>query len=352
MYGHFMPLFFLMGPFLYFYIRSIVGSDYKLTKQDWLHFIPFVVMLIGNLPYVFSNFSNKLILIHRIASGDLKIYAIHINLFFSDGVSLMLRNLILIGYNIASIRLFMKGREAIKSKMTEYGIQYRRIIIYIWMLLLSILFFIFISFTLLEFESKLLFYRYSVLWYWQIFNFRAFVFFVLTITLFFIPELVYGLPIKYYFKQLEEEGLSDSRQVIKEEAPEGIAEPEKDKLSYNQLMFTEEYVKEINEKMMNYLDLKPYLNPGFSQTNLSVAINIPVHHLSYYFNQVLKQKFTDWRNHLRVQHAKELIQNGKAEMFSLETISKECGFSNQTTFIKAFKQELQLTPSEFARSFK
>ena len=53
-----------------------------------------------------------------------------------------------------------------------------------------------------------------------------------------------------------------------------------------------------------------------------------------------------------LKHAAELIQEGKAEMFSLEFISKESGFSNQTTFIKAFKQEMKLTPSEYIHSLQ
>ena len=59
-YNHFSPLMFLIGPFLYFYVRNTLNNSTVLTNKDWLHFIPALVALIGTLPYIFQPFEKKL----------------------------------------------------------------------------------------------------------------------------------------------------------------------------------------------------------------------------------------------------------------------------------------------------
>jgi hypothetical protein len=57
---NFTPLFLLVGPVLYFYIRGLLRDDYRLSKLDWLHFIPALLLLINITPHLFSSFSDKL----------------------------------------------------------------------------------------------------------------------------------------------------------------------------------------------------------------------------------------------------------------------------------------------------
>ncbi len=57
---HFTPLYLMLGPLFYFYVRSLLVDDYKLSKQDYLHFIPAVIILINVLPYIFKGFDYKL----------------------------------------------------------------------------------------------------------------------------------------------------------------------------------------------------------------------------------------------------------------------------------------------------
>jgi AraC-like DNA-binding protein len=177
----------------------------------------------------------------------------------------------------------------------------------------------------------------------------AWFYLVLSVILFFIPEILYGLPSKQMgAKQVVPENFN---QGYKEEVKIEISNKEEEYPGYSQV-FTDDYIEEMGEIILKYLESKPYLDPGFNQTMMSVAIGLPMHHLSYYFNHVIKQKFTNWRNNFRVQYAKELIESGKAELFSLDSIGKDCGFSNQTTFIKAFKQEMKITPGDYIRFIK
>ena len=50
---HFTPLYLLLGPLFYFYIRGLLTDDHQLTKYDWIHFIPAVLFFINIQPYFF-----------------------------------------------------------------------------------------------------------------------------------------------------------------------------------------------------------------------------------------------------------------------------------------------------------
>ena len=63
-------LFFLIGPFAYFYVRSILRDNVKLTKTDFLHFLPFLLIFIGAIPFLFSSWEYKFLLAKSIAGGE------------------------------------------------------------------------------------------------------------------------------------------------------------------------------------------------------------------------------------------------------------------------------------------
>jgi AraC-like DNA-binding protein len=343
-----MPIYFLLGPMAYFFIRSITRNSAKLSQTDLLHFAPFIIVLVGILPYLFSNFQDKLILVHRVMLGDLDIFSNHTNIFITNGWSVVVRNFILFGYIVAAIVLYIKEDKNLKKNLNASGFHHNLVRFYLRVFLLII--FIFSAFALL-FSFRMLHFQGHVFNFYlangsSFFYIRAYLLLVLNIILFFIPEMLYGIPLQksstgstfHYFK-------SSGFQVLNE-SKESILNSEK------YLFFNEDYIRQIDESILTYLSSKPYLNPVFTQTILSEATNIPGHHLAFYFNRVLNRKFTDWRNQLRVQYAKELIEKENSDPLTVKTICEECGFSNQTTFIKFFKQELDMTPIEYIRSLK
>ena len=96
---------------------------------------------------------------------------------------------------------------------------------------------------------------------------------------------------------------------------------------------------------------QPYTNPSFNLAEFAVVLRIPVHHLSYYFREVKKQSFTDYRNEWRINHAKALIKEGKANEMTLEAIGLLSGFNNRNTFFNAFKKIEGISPSAFVNQF-
>lgn len=109
-------------------------------------------------------------------------------------------------------------------------------------------------------------------------------------------------------------------------------------------------LEEIESQIQDYLqDSKPYLTQGFSLAIITQNTGIPVHQLSYYFNDYLKTSFNDWKNHLRIQYVVSEINQGKHENFTLESLASSSGFASRANFNKAFLLEMNQTPTEYIK---
>lgn len=94
---------------------------------------------------------------------------------------------------------------------------------------------------------------------------------------------------------------------------------------------------------------RPYLDPAFSVTVLTIATGLPYHRIHAY----LKSKgitFAELRMTLRIRHAVELIDQGTSQRLTLEAIARECGYVSRTNFLTHFKKVVGVTPTEYAKA--
>ncbi|MFP3681350.1 helix-turn-helix domain-containing protein, partial [Pseudomonas sp. SIMBA_041] len=60
--------------------------------------------------------------------------------------------------------------------------------------------------------------------------------------------------------------------------------------------------------------------------------------------------FSEYVNDLRINYLlKELQENQTLRKYTIQTISEEFGYKSPTTFIKAFKDRTQMTPSDYIK---
>lgn len=105
-------------------------------------------------------------------------------------------------------------------------------------------------------------------------------------------------------------------------------------------------------KIEEYFEInKPWKNPNFKLTDLSIAINSNNTYVSNAINYCSGVNFNIFVNKYRIDFIKqELIE---IESFQqIKNIYLEAGFKQQTTFNKAFKYFEKTTPSEFIIEFK
>jgi AraC-like DNA-binding protein len=326
---NFTPLFILVGPVLYFYVRGLLRDDYRLSNLDWLHFIPAFLLFINIMPHLFSSFEDKLEYATRVLQSPSEILN-YKNIFIPAQLKFLFRPFIGLFYIVLCIRLIViKFRDERPSNKQSK-------LIFRWTSFLVLN-------TLLVYISFLVFsiFSYQSLDY-KIAEVKGFYFLIstlvglvlLNISLLFFPNILYGLPQLDYV-------ISNKLSKLNEETKELI------KKNARSFEISEEKLNLLQDKIEQYCLTQPYLNPDYSLSTMSADIDIPVHHLSYYFNEHLNINFNTWKNDHKINFVISLMEKGSNELLTLDALAKQAGFGSRTTFFNAFKQKTGLTPSEF-----
>jgi len=332
---HFTPLYLLLGPLFYFYIRGLLTDDHRLTKFDWIHFIPVILFFINIQPYFLSGWAYKL----QYAENVIKDVNNFINIdyiFLPPKFSFLTRPIFAIVYVIASLILIYK-RTIKESYLTDQvKLIYRwivllvttSVILYLGFLLFSLLSILINSFTLAENKGFIFLYA------------TVIGLLILNLSLLFFPNILYGLPQFDYVIVTKKNREGQHRLGIVEDF----------KKQSKSFEISSEKLDLLKLKIDRYIENKPYLNPDFNLTMMSSDINIPVHHLSYYFNEHLNIGFNTWKNNFKIDHVITLINDGSGEILTLDALAKQAGFGSRTSFFNSFKQKMGVTPSEYLNS--
>lgn len=329
---HFTPLYLLLGPLFYFYVRGLLSDDYKLNKKDFLHFVPAVMFFVNILPYFVKSWEYKL----HYADGVINDARNFLNidyLFIPTSLSFLSRPIFALLYVIASVRLIFR------YKLNEEIIAYQAKLVFKWLVFLvsiSILLYLgFLFFTFLSFYMDN--YRIAEKNADVVLYSTIIALFLLNLSLLFFPNILYGLP------QLDYAIVTKNNKEMEEQL--GIAEDVKKQTKSFEI--SDEKLNLLKLKVDRYIQNKPYLSPDFNLTVMSMDTDIPVHHLSYYFNEHLNVNFNTWKNDLKIDHVIYLIRNGSGEILTLDALAKQAGFGSRTSFFNSFKQKMGITPSEY-----
>lgn len=96
---------------------------------------------------------------------------------------------------------------------------------------------------------------------------------------------------------------------------------------------------------------KLYTQSTFSLKQLSEHLRENPHYLSQVINQDLQTNFYEWVNRYRIDAAKQALLTYPDK--TIITIAEDVGFNSKSTFNTAFRQQTQMTPSEYrARNLK
>lgn len=334
---HFAPLYMLTGPVLFFYIRGVLKDDHTLKRNDLFHFIPAFIYLINFSGYFISSFATKLSFAQSVIDNPMQLPNVY-GIFFSGQFNFIIRPLVGIIYSIVSAGMVYNYFVKKGSLEKQYGL------VKGWFIfLLSSTLVIYVSFLIFTI-SGIRNLNYQVAEqsgrYLLVATITGLI--ILDVSLLFFPNILYGLP------QLDApllkrisgfKILADVQEDVQIKSTKGL-EISNDKLEL------------LKFKIANYIINKPYLKSDFSLNTMSIDTEIPVHHLSFYFNEELNMGFNNWKNGLKIDYVVELINNGSSALITLDGLSKQAGFNSRSTFVNAFKQKVGSTPSEYINSLK
>ncbi len=325
------PLYLLIGPFTFFYVRSVLADKTQLTSRDWWHFLPFVLMVIEMLPFYLETAAEKtarMRLVFTSTYGDTQAEG-----FFNTQQHNIIQALSLIGYGVAiwlRVRKFKKRHPAVVTGPFKRWFQWIRL--YYWFMIVPFsLAFMLITISFFVPIGQLYTINYFVLC----------IFFALVLAaLFFYPSVLYGLP-KWEQKSPEPTSSAEPTRVTQHAAQ---PQPELKRTGV-----TDERMEKIAHEIDFYLTYQqPFLKQGFALADLASELDYSPHLVSAVINRHHEKRFNELINDYRVQY---IVQHSKTnknwQNLTLEAIAAEAGFSTRATFISAFKKSTGKTPSQF-----
>lgn len=327
-YAHFSPLWYLLGPVLFFYVKGTLTDKRAFSsKWDYLHFLPALIHLIGIWPYIMKPFAEKVQIASLIIQNMDYLKQINPNWLYPSVWAFVARPVLLLGY-LAVCAYWVWGFANGNDKFKQ--LPYKQFIItYRWLIILLA------TVTVIGINIMLL-----TVTFWEnpisaslinsdpIHNLSGIAFLIMSLSILIFPQVLYGMPSSTVAAQ-------KAKRKKKEAQPVGLTNEE-------------DPFYELALQIKQYLDTeKPFLNPEFSSADIAVAMNVPQHHVAYCFNSVFQTKFTKLRAEMRVAYAKELLKSGLSESLSIDGIGYKSGFSTRSNFYNTFKTETGLTPSEY-----
>jgi len=331
-----LPLSYLLGPLLFYYVKTTLADNSKLKKWDWLHLLPAAFIVINCLPFTTLPFDQKAQIAHEIVNVT-EHYALDFN-FVSFEFILYSRSIHLLGYAIFSIRLFYvhskKMVQENNSRSSNHSVISR------WIYLLCLMQII-IAVNSIGHMSTLYGVQFSIFgipstkiftekYYFEICGGG---FFLQNLSLFLFPKILYG-NVSY--------SIEEGKNTILDEIKSSLPKKQKETAT----------VQDIDQIIQSYLSDLPFIQKEFSLSQMSFDLKIPERFLSNYFNKELDITFSDWRKNLRIDHVCKLIEVGEAKNLTIEAIATNVGFASRSKFIDAFKERKGVTPSAFIKSIK
>lgn len=331
-YNHFTPLMLLLGPLLFFYVRGTLEDSQTLKKTDWLHCIPALIHLVGIIPYLFLPFSEKLALAQLIIEDIDQIISINSNYFYTASFNFLVRPLLLLVYIFYCMYLIWK-RFAVPNY--DNNIPKKQLLISLrWLIILiSSLFFIVIEFLIITVNSIHTKPSIGLVNSYPLYILSGAAYCVMSFSLLLFPNILYGFPKRKTSERTNTETQNKTDASVDENCE------------------NEDPFNDLTLAIQEYLaSEKPFLNPDFSISDIASAMQVPLNHVSYCINTVMKIKFSDLKSDLRVTYSLELLSGKIKHSYTIEGIAHHSGFKTRANFYNAFKAKIGMTPTEYQTS--
>jgi AraC-like DNA-binding protein len=343
----FNTVFFLIGPLSYFYVRSVLRDNSKLSKWDYLHFLIYFILFTGTIRFVFTSWDHKLEVAKVLISNETLSKSQRIQDFLPSFINNGIRPFHLAVYVIANWILIFKFKANLKERyLYTYQFKLMRNWLFCFNILLTAnaIFISIIIFNLFVYSNNEEFLNRS---YYFFFLLSA-GYTALNIVLLAFPQIMYGLPFESVYQNRADYAKTTNEPILdimdeEESDPVDIIGGERKLPQF----YSSLYIRQIEDLLENAKGKKEYLHPEFSIDHIQADSNIPIHHISFYFNNIAQVKFTEWRNLNRIEHAIELMNKDVLNSVNFKWIATKAGFSTQSTFIRAFKSHTGYSPSEY-----
>lgn len=297
----------LMGPLVYFHVRTSVDDGYRLLRLARLvHLIPTAIHLSLLLPFLFVGPE-----LRRTYEDLYRERELYRSVVPGIRVGFIITSLYVLG-SYFWIRRFEAHVMDIASFGDETHVRWLKIFILLLISLLFVLGFATLGEPIPAIAAI------------------AMVAFMSTITFIGLarPQLFHAIP-----KTLR--------------LPSPVADEEK----YAASQLEETQKDELLDVLTSHFENeKPYLQQDLTLRLVAEQINIPYRYVSQIINEKTDSHFMDFVNGYRIDAAKALLTDPDAAHLSIDGIADEAGFKSRSAFYAAFKKATGQTPGAFRKN--
>ena len=301
---------YLLAPFIYFYISSLLHPVEVRSTGFMLLFVPYVVhFLLVSLPVLHDGFGLDWMLGYaHVIEKNWEIFYVVESLFF----------LMLV---ILAFQEIVKYEARIKAFYSDLS---RRNLVWAKQMLICLVIY-------------------------QVINLSLSAYILLVAPLNFEEDYLLTLNVVIICFYLGYNGLFQTQIFL----PNFLLEGEKkEPLSTDQISKAKNISVEEDEKLSDKIEHslkveKLYLNEDLTLRDLAEAVALKEKDLSIYINQHLGSSFYELINRYRVQEFKEQIKTNTH--LTIMGVANSCGFKSKTSFYRIFKKATGLTPAQYQK---
>jgi AraC-like DNA-binding protein len=314
----------LIGPVIYFYVRSLLVPTLRFEKINLIHFLPALLYNIA-MVVVFLN--------------DIVFDSSHF--FYADGKDMDLDPwyqwaglFSMLGYLILSVLHYQKFKKAIfdafsfAEEMVVNWVQHF-LISFIIILVLRVLFFV-LNPEWGEFGNKF--------WYY----------FCFSVLFTYIGFKGYLHALKQQLKaSFKDQNELEVHQLLTDTLGDAYTENDRSKVSSNSLdVEVEKWVNELDRLMKNEF---MYKNSQLTISDFADKLETHTKQISSVVNTGFGMNFNDWVNKHRVEEVIKQIDEGQLETKTMLALALEAGFNSKSTFNRSFKKYKGITPVQYVK---
>lgn len=313
-----------IGPIIYFYTQSLLNPSFRLTRRNFIHFIPGIVYLVYILGlWIYDQFIFKDYFFYKDGMDkDFESWYQNLGL-----VSMMI-------YFIVSIRYYNLYR-----KLMYQVVSYADSVLFKWIKTYLYAFLVMLSLPIvLDIVSS--FYpeidSYTGTWWFFLF---------FSIIMYYIAIIGYSNPI--VTKIPFEISVFTNQPALLLQAnkcEEVIIDIEHETFTEQESPETNLWKNKIETLITNE---KLFQNPELTLTDLAKKLETNASVISKAINQGFGLNFNDFINQYRINAVKKAFEAGEHKKSTLLGIAFDCGFNSKATFNRAFKKNTGLSPKEF-----
>ena len=114
--------------------------------------------------------------------------------------------------------------------------------------------------------------------------------------------------------------------------------------TYKAKDYDDELIEKINSVIVSR---SAYLDPFFSVDKLADELQTGKHNVSKAINRFYQVNFKTLINTYRIEKVVSMLLSSDYNSFSIEAIGYNAGFRSKAAFYHAFKEQMQVSPTEY-----